>query len=149
PDADITWPFDMHEELGIFPHNITTGSPVIAGDYIVVTTSNGVDWGHTTIPNPRAPAMCVLDKKTGKLVMEESSGVSSRTLHSNWSSVAAGGNQIVFGAGDGWCYGYAMEPAKAADGTAICKELWKFDCNLPQYRVKDGKPVKYATHDGP
>lgn len=27
--------------------------------------------------------------------------------------------------------------------------MWKYDCNPPQYRVKNGKPLKYATYDGP
>jgi outer membrane protein assembly factor BamB len=27
--------------------------------------------------------------------------------------------------------------------------VWRYDCNPPQYRMKDGKPIKYATHDGP
>ncbi|MCY0464251.1 hypothetical protein OVW20_29130, partial [Klebsiella pneumoniae] len=40
-DADIIWRFDMKEELGVFPHNITNCGPLIAGDKVVVTTSNG------------------------------------------------------------------------------------------------------------
>lgn len=148
-DADIIWRFDMREELGVFPHNITSCSPLIFGDNIAVTTSNGVDWGHTTIPNPKAPAMVVLNKQTGELVGEEASGVSSRTLHSNWSSPAfgnaAGQDMIIFGAGDGWCYGYDTKPVKDADGINILKELWKYDCNPADYRMKNGKPIKYAT----
>jgi outer membrane protein assembly factor BamB len=119
---------------------------------VVVTTSNGVDWTHTSIPNPRAPALCMLDKKTGQLLGEEGSGVSSRTLHSNWSSPAFGkvGDRelIIFGGGDGWAYGLDTQTAKM-DDVNILKEVWKYDCNPPQYRMKDGKPLKYATHDGP
>lgn len=152
-DADIIWRFDMREELGIFPHNITTCGPLIAGDKIVVTTSNGVDWTHTTIPNPRAPALVMLDKNTGKLVGEESVGVSSRTLHSNWSSACFGDvngqGQVIFGAGDGWCYGFSTQPVKDTDGTDILKNLWKYDCNPAEYRMKDGKALKYATENGP
>lgn len=151
-DADILWRFDMRKELGVFPHNITNCAPLIIGDKIVVTTSNGVDWGHTTIPNPRAPALCMLDKNTGKLLGEEGSGVSSRTLHSNWSSPAGGQVNgqplIIFGGGDGICYGLSTETVKQ-EGVDIFKELWRYDANLPQYRMKDGKPVKYATHAGP
>lgn len=152
-DADIIWRFDMREELGIFPHNITSCGPLIAGDNIVVTTSNGVDWTHTNIPNPKAPALCMVDKRTGQLRGEEALGVSSRTLHSNWSSPAYGkvGNQdqIIFGAGDGWCYGFDTKTVKAEDGIELLKELWRYDCNPPQYRMKDGKPLKYATPEGP
>ncbi|MBM3457818.1 MAG: pyrrolo-quinoline quinone, partial [Armatimonadetes bacterium] len=152
-DADILWRFDMREELGVFPHNITNCGPMILGDLVVVTTSNGVDWTHTNIPNPRAPALAVLNKNTGALVAEEASGVSKATLHSNWSSPAGGmlnGKPIIlFGGGDGWCYAYDTNPVKEADGPAILKELWKLDCNPPAYRAKDGKPLKYATYEGP
>jgi hypothetical protein len=63
-DADILWRFDMREELGVFPHNITNCGPLVFGDRIVVTTSNGVDWTHTNIPNPKAPCLAMLDKMT-------------------------------------------------------------------------------------
>ena len=151
-DADVLWRFSMREELGVFPHNITNCGPLIIGNKVVVTTSNGVDWTHTNIPNPKAPALCVLDKMTGKYLGEEGSGVSSRTLHSNWSSPAGGvvnGKPIViFGGGDGNCYG--LDPATAVGGEmSILKQLWKYDCNPPEYRMKNGKPLKYATFDGP
>jgi len=151
-DADILWRFSMREELGVFPHNITNCGPLIIGDKVVVTTSNGVDWTHTNIPNPKAPALCVLDKNTGKYLGEEGSGVSSRTLHSNWSSPAAGlvngKPTIIFGGGDGICYG--LDPASAVGGDrSVLKELWRHDCNPPEYRTKNGKPLKYATYDGP
>jgi outer membrane protein assembly factor BamB len=152
-DADILWTFDMREELGVFPHNITNCGPLLFSDKIVVTTSNGVDWTHTSIPNPKAPTLIMLDKNTGKLLAEEASGVSARTLHSNWSSPAYGkvGDKdiIIYGGGDGICYGYDTKPVQAEDGIFLFKELWKFDCNPPQYRMKNGKPIKYATHDGP
>src|SRR5262249_30301105 len=109
-DADIIWRFDMREELGVFPHNMTVCGPLVFGDRVVVTTSNGVDWTHTNIPNPKAPCLVMLDRNTGKLLGEEASGVAARTLHSNWSSAAYGktGNQelIIFGGGDGMCYGF-------------------------------------------
>jgi outer membrane protein assembly factor BamB len=152
-DADIVWVFDMRKELGVFPHNITNCGPLIIGDRIVVTTSNGVDWTHTNMPNPKAPALCVLDKNTGKLWGEEASGVSSRTLHSNWSSptggMVDGKPLIIFGGGDGWLYGFDGEKTKDDDGVNVLIEKWKLDCNPPNYRMKDGKPLKYATYDGP
>lgn len=151
-DADILWRFDMRQELGVFPHNITNCGPLVLGDKLVVTTSNGVDWTHTNIPNPRAPALCMLNKNTGELLGEEAAGVSSRTLHSNWSSPAGGKiankDQIIFGGGDGWCYGFDTETVDD-NGVKILKELWRYDCNPPHYRTKDGKPLKYATREGP
>lgn len=152
-DADIIWKFDMPKELGVFPHNITSCGPLVFGDKIVVTTSNGVDWGHTSIPNPKAPTLVMLDRFTGKLLGEEHEGVASRTLHSNWSSPAfgtvAGKGQIIFGAGDGWCYGFDAKQTRTVEGTQVFRQLWRFDCNLPRYRVKNGKRQKYATYDGP
>ncbi len=151
-DADILWRFDMREELGVFPHNITNCGPLIFGDKVVVTTSNGVDWTHTTIPNPKAPSLCMLDKNTGKLLGEEDSGVSAKTLHSNWSSAAYGSvngkDMIIYGGGDGFLYGFSTETEKR-DERDILKEVWKLDCNPPEYRAKNGKPLKYATYDGP
>ncbi len=152
--ADILWIFDMREELGAFPHNVSSCSPLIVGDRVYTATSNGVDWSHTNIPAPLAPALCVLDKNTGKLLGEEISGVSERVLHASWSSAAYGkaGDKdlIVWGGGDGFAYGYDPKPVYDEDEELdILKEIWRFDCNPPEYRMKDGEPVKYATYKGP
>ena len=149
-DGDIIWRFDMREELGVFPHNATGNSVLILGDKVYATTSNGVDWGHLTIPSPKAPALVVLDRKTGKYLGEEVAGISARTFHGNWSSPTYGktGNQemVFFGAGDGFCYAFDPEPRPEQDGVRPLKEIWRFDCNPHHYRfAKDGKPLKYAT----
>ena len=157
-DADIVWGYDMRSELGAFPHNITSSSVVLAGDRIFCSTSNGVDWSHINIPAPSAPSLIALDKKTGELKGEEVSGISERIMHCNWSSPAAGklnGKEtVVFGAGDGWTYGYdAEEFDEEADGDEkyyLLKELWKVDCCPKEYRVDAaGEPIKYATYPGP
>ena len=75
-DADIIWMYDMRDQLGVFPHNVTSSSPVIVGDTIYVATSNGVDWSHTNIPSPLSPSWIALNKKTGELVGEDGSGAS-------------------------------------------------------------------------
>ncbi len=51
-DADIVWRFDMRDELGVFPHNMTSSSVLIVGDRLFVTTSNGVDWNGKHLPAP-------------------------------------------------------------------------------------------------
>ncbi len=153
-DGHMIWHFDMRKELGVFPHNISASSPVVFGDRVAVATSNGVDWGHTYIPNPRAPCFIMLDKNTGKLVGEENVGVGARTFHSNWSSGAYGEvngkGHVIFGAGDGWCYGFdAQDTVPGEQGRSLLKEIWRYDCVPPKYRMRDGKPLRYATPDGP
>lgn len=129
-DADFVWVLDMIEELGVFPHNLATSSPVGAGDLIFVHTSNGVDEGHLNMPAPDAPAFIAVNKKTGKVVWERKDP-GKNTLHGQWSSPAyatiAGQPQAIFGGGDGWCYSF-----NALTG----EPLWKYDLN-----PKDAKYV--------
>jgi len=157
-DADVIWRFNMIDECGVFPHNITSSSILVAGDRLWVSTSNGVDYAHVETPAPFAPCLILLDKKTGKLLGEESSGLSQRILHGNWTSPAylsvpsdeAGPLELcIFGGPDGWCYAFEPEPVEDEDGYMVLKERWRFDCNKPEYRVKDGKPLQYATRGGP
>ncbi|HIL69117.1 MAG TPA: pyrrolo-quinoline quinone [Verrucomicrobia bacterium] len=153
-DADIIWKFDMRSELGVFPHNVTSSSVLITKDKIFATTSNGQDWSHKNIPAPLAPCLIALDKKTGKLVGEEVSGISERIMHCNWSSpglaIIDGREQVVFGAGDGFTYGFDTTPVKSnEDDFMVLKELWKADCIPHGYRFKDGKPIKYMVPEGP
>ncbi|MDB4455861.1 PQQ-binding-like beta-propeller repeat protein [Akkermansiaceae bacterium] len=151
--ADILWIYDMREELGVFPHNVSSCSPVVVGDMIFTATSNGVDWSHTNIPNESAPSLVALDKNTGKLVGEEAAGVSERVLHASWSSPAhgkiGGKDAIVWGGGDGWVYAFDPTPVPDEEGFGILKELWRHNCNPKEYLEKDGKPIKYATYAGP
>jgi len=122
-DADIVWKFDMMEELGNHPHNMSNSSPVSYGDFIYVSTSNGQDESHVNIPSPKAPAIIALNKKTGKLVWEDASP-GDRILHGQWSTPAVGkiGDvvQAVHAQGDGWVRGYEAQTGK---------KLWEFDSN--------------------
>ncbi|MDO8632761.1 MAG: PQQ-like beta-propeller repeat protein, partial [Phycisphaerales bacterium] len=124
-DADFVWIFDMIEELGVFPHNLATSSPVIGGDAIFLLTSNGVDEGHLNHPSPTAPDFIAVDKKTGKTLWT-ATPCGPRTFHGQWSSPAygmvKGQPQVIFGGGDGWCYAY-----KPQNGELI----WKFNLNPP------------------
>ncbi len=151
--ADILWVLDVRNELGIFPHNVSSCSPVIVGDRVMIATSNGVDWSHLNIPAPFAPAVVMVDKNTGKLLAEEASGVSKNVLHASWSSVAyttvKGRGIWVWGGGDGLTYGFDVEPYQHPEGFPALKELFRYDSNPPEYRTKNGSPLKYATHDGP
>jgi outer membrane protein assembly factor BamB len=152
-DGDIIWTFDMREECGVFPHNTTSSNVLILGDRLFVTTSNGVDWTHTNVPNPNAPSLICLDKKTGKLLAEEGSEIGKRMLHCSWSSPALvgdinGKHQIIFAAGDGFCYGFDPAFKKEEEGDII-KELWRFDANPKEYRFDGDKKRAYNTYEGP
>lgn len=152
-DADVIWRFDMRTELGVFPHNIASSGALILGDRLVVDTSNGQDWTHVHIPNPRAPILAMLDKRTGELVGEEASSISQRIFHGSWSTpsggTVAGKGQIFFGGPDGWLYGFDAAPVKDAQGNALLKELWRCDANPPEHRTRGGLPIKYPDRNGP
>ncbi len=122
-DGDIVWSLDMIKELGVFPHNQSSCSPLIAGNRLFVITSNGVDESHLNIPAPGAPSFLAIDKVTGK-VLWSSSLPGRNILHGQWSSpvyaVAQGKPQVIFPGGDGCLYSF-----NPRNGTL----LWKFDCN--------------------
>jgi outer membrane protein assembly factor BamB len=122
-NGDVVWRFDMMEEVGSFPHNLANSSPVVYGDLIFVSTSNGQDESHVRIPSPRAPAIIAVDKRTGKLVWEDNS-VGDRILHGQWAALTVaelgGVVQVIHPQGDGWVRGY-----EALTG----KKLWEFDTN--------------------
>lgn len=156
--ADIVWGYDMRTELGVFPHNITSSTVTLTDKYVFVNTSNGVDWSHINIPNPSAPCLIALDRETGELVAEEASGIGENIMHANWSSpayaVINGVPTVIFGAGDGFVYGFHAEEFDVEkDGDEefrLLKELWKVDCCPQEYRFdENGEPIKYATYPGP
>ena len=122
-DADVIWRYDMMEELGVMQHNMANSSPVIHGDLVFVSTSNGQDESHVNVPSPKAPAIIALNKRTGELVWEDNP-VGENILHGQWSSPAVGqiGDvvQVVVGQGDGYVRGY-----EALTG----KRLWELDTN--------------------
>jgi outer membrane protein assembly factor BamB len=145
-DADFVWRLDMIRELNVFPHNLSTSSPLVVGDLIFIVTSNGVDEGHINIPAPKAPSFIAVNKKTGKVVWQnnfpsaklvQEEGTAKKEvlikqlvdkgevlMHGQWSSptyaVANGKPQVIFPGGDGWLY--SLEPETG-------KLIWKFDCN--------------------
>ena len=156
-DADVIWRYDMRAELGVLPHNITSSAVLVMGDLVFCTTSNGQDWSHENIPSPQAPCLIALNKKSGKLAGEESSGISKRTLHCNWSSPGGGKvkgrDAVFFGAGDGSLYAFsATEFKDEKDGKEtyhLMKELWKHDCIPDEYKKdKDGEEIKYPDAEG-
>ncbi len=151
-DADIVWIYDLRDELGVFPHNAANCSILVLGDFIYLCTSNSRDWTPYGAPSPDSPSLIALDKKTGKLVAGDREGIGHRLFLSQWSSPSGGqvdGQwRVFFGAGDGVLYAFDAAPAKDAQGGYL-KKLWAFDCNPPEYKVKDGQPIKYPEAEGP
>lgn len=121
-DADIVWILDMIQELGVFPHNLATSSPVVYGDNVYLLTSNGVDEAHLDVPSPRAPCFLAVNKDTGEITWENNEPFDT-ILHGQWSSPAVGvvnGQvQIYFPGGDGWLYAFNEQG----------EIVWKFDLN--------------------
>ncbi len=151
-DADILWRYDMMDELGVFPHNAANSSPLVLDDLVYVCTSNGQDWTHVNVPSPLSPSFIAVNKNTGELAGEDDAGIGPRIYHGQWSSPSAGqvnGQwQIYFGGGDGICYAFDAKPV-SEDDTSWLKKAWWFDANPPEYKVKDGRPIKYPAPDGP
>lgn len=154
-DADILWVTNMMEQCGVFPHNITCCSVMIVGDKIWTSTSNGTAYDPAEkTPGPNAPCFIVLDKKTGKILAEERSGLSKRMFHSNWSSPTYlktdEAELAIFPGPDGRVYAFKPKPKGGENGRKVLEETWRFDCNPKEYRFKpDGKPRKYTTRKGP
>ncbi len=121
--AKELWKFDMMEEVGSEPHNMSNSSPVSYEDLLFICTANGQDESHVHVPSPRAPSIIAISKSTQKLVWEDNS-CGEHILHGQWASPAVGkiGDvvQVVHPQGDGHVRGY-----EALTG----KKLWEFDTN--------------------
>lgn len=126
-EADVVWKVDMMRSLGVSQHNMCSCSVTFAGDMLFVTTGNGVDEGHITIPKEQAPSFICLNRTTGEVLWTDRSPAGN-ILHGQWSSpsygVFDGQAQVLFGGGDGWLYSF--DPAGEGGKSKL---LWKFDCN--------------------
>lgn len=126
-EADVVWKLDMMKQLGVSQHNMCSCSMTCAGDLLFVNTSNGVDEGHVNLPAEDAPSFLCLRRSTGEVLWTDNSP-GANVLHGQWSSpayaVIEGVPQVIFGAGDGWLYGFLAEGENGKS-----KLLWKFDCN--------------------
>ena len=155
-DAGVIWRLDlMKAPLSVFPHNLSTCSPLIVGDTIYLITSNGVDEGHINIPAPEAPSFIAVNKKDGTVIwknnfptarlaearqngqavkIEELKDKGLVMMHGQWSNPVYaepnGKPQVIFPGGDGWLYSFNPK-----DGEL----LWKFDCNPKDSFYRLGK----------
>lgn len=151
-DADILWVYDMMDELGVFPHNASNSSPLIVGDLVYVCTSNGQDWTHVNIPSPLSPSYIALNKMTGEFAGEDDAGIGPKIYHGQWASPSAGQVndewQIYAGGGDGVLYALSATPKEAEDSSYL-RKVWWFDGNPPEYKMRNGQPIRYPAAEGP
>ena len=56
-DADILWRYDLIEELGVCPHDAASCSPLIHGDLLYTSTSNGVNAAHDPGCQPQSAGL--------------------------------------------------------------------------------------------
>ena len=150
-DADILWRFDMVSQLPSQPHDAANCSVLVEGDLVYVCTSNGVEKGGITVPYPKAPSLIALDKYTGRLAAADDEKIGTRLFHGQWSSPSAGkvsGRTLIFfGAGDGVCYAFQHVTSPLPEGCVPLQKVWSYDCDPPDFRSKDGKPIDYWSGD--
>jgi outer membrane protein assembly factor BamB len=149
-DGDIIWRFDPMDALGVQYHDAASCSVLIDGEVLYTGTSNGVDEPHKRMLNPDAPALIVLDKRTGRLVATENEGIARRTYHCQWSpqslGVVSGKALVFFGGGDGVVYAFEAID-RATDHPVHLKKVWSYDGNPPEYTNRNGKPIPYYDGD--
>jgi outer membrane protein assembly factor BamB len=162
-EAKVVWTFDMYADkaVGSRPSDACNGSPLVDGDLLYVTTSNGVD-RIINVPikedaarrcfAPHAPTLIVLDKRTGRFLAKDTAPTAANMLHGQWSSPSMGtvqGCKLVFlGGGDGTCYAFeALTGVPKAPVTL--KTAWWVDCIPPEYRSFGGMDmmVHYTLGD--
>jgi outer membrane protein assembly factor BamB len=148
-EAQVIWMFDMYADkaVGSRPSDACNGSPLIDGDLLYVTTSNGVD-RIVEVPikedaarrcfAPNAPTLIVLDKRTGRFLARDTAPTAANMLHGQWSSPSMGtvnGRKLVFlGGGDGNCYAFEALTG-IPEKPVTLKTAWWVDCNPQEYRA--------------
>jgi len=134
-DADVIWSLDMKTDpVNMHPHDSAHSSILIDGDLLYLNTGNGVDEKHEKIRRPDAPSLIVVDKNTGRLVAKDNERIGNRIVHATWASPALaqcnGQKQIIFGGGNGVCYGFkALDNLPSGQSPQILERLWYFNCD--------------------
>ncbi|HEY2413767.1 MAG TPA: PQQ-binding-like beta-propeller repeat protein [Pirellulaceae bacterium] len=127
-EADVVWRFDMMQRLGSSQHNVACCCITSWKDMLFVSTSNGVDEAHTSVPAPSAPSFFAMNKQSGE-VLWTSNLPGANIHHGQWSApavgVLGGVPQVVFCGGDGYVYSFHAEKWRDFQPQL----LWKFDTN--------------------
>ena len=134
-DADVIWSLDMKTDpVNMYPHDSAHSSILIDGDLLYLNTGNGVDNTHRKIRRPDAPSLIVVDKNTGRLIAKDDERIGIRIVHSTWASPSLAHihnqKQIIFGGGNGVCYGFkAPGNLPLEQSPQILERLWYFNCD--------------------
>ena len=150
-EAQELWTFDMvkDENVGALMSDASNCSPLLDGEILYVTTSNGVDRRPSNplaedsarrCLAPNAPSLIALDKNTGRFLAKDAVPIAPNLLHGQWSSpsmgVVRGKNLIFFGGGDGVLY--AFKALKKVPAQPVTLELvWWADCIPAEYRPEN------------
>jgi len=151
-DGDIIWLYDMVADLVVYPHEVCSGRVLLHDGLVYAPTSTGVDESHKSVVDFRSPSLIALDKETGRIVALDNERVGERMLHGQWSAPvlgrdAAGKPLILYGAGDGFLYAFRPpDRLSALKEVQTLRKVWSHDCNPPDYRVRDGKPIPTQGH---
>lgn len=151
-DGDIVWKVDMigNKDVDAQPHDAADCSPIIVGNYVFVSPSNGVDRSHNHKAKPNAPSLIAVDKKTGKVVARDRAMAGPKIHHGEWSSPSTGkvgGRNLVFyGGGNGVCYAFDAKPIppKAGQTIGTLQTVWSFDVSAAA-----GRKGLYNSKAGP
>ncbi|MBE0534135.1 MAG: PQQ-binding-like beta-propeller repeat protein, partial [Phycisphaerae bacterium] len=154
-DADILWVFDVHAEVGSYPHDAAFSSILIDGPFVYLNTNNGVDNTHRRNRAPDAPSLIVLEKATGRLVAVDDEKIGGKVFHCTWSSPAIGevnGRRLIFfGGGDGVMYAFeALKAVPPAGKVETLKRVWRFDCDptAPKENIHEYKNNRKVSPSG-
>jgi len=144
-DADILWIVDLWTEVATRPADTFSNAALLHGDLLYLSTCNGIErwpawYGKPAAPpNPKAPNLIALDKRTGRLIGADAEPIGQRMLHGQWSPPSlgkVGGKTLVFyGGGDGVCYTFeALPELPKTQKPVTLRKVWSYDCNLPEYK---------------
>lgn len=156
-DGDIIWRYDIPRELSVAPHDVASGTVVVDGDVLYMSTSNGLGTKNPIQAlMPDAPCFIAVNKQTGELIARERVDLSEKIFHAQWSTpfvAEAGGQRIVIlGGGDGVCYAFAAIDLEVEGDPAVrdgaLQLVWQYDCNPKHYRyAEDGSRIWFYMGD--
>jgi outer membrane protein assembly factor BamB len=152
-DADIIWHYDILGELNAHPHDASSCSILVLGDYLYVCTGNGINRAEDHVVNPLAPSLIVVDKHTGRLLATDDERIGTRLYKGQWSSPtlcqAGGRTLIIYPGGDGLCYAFEPLASPPPAGRSTLKKVWAVECNPQSCLERNGRKLLYKDKDGP